>query len=909
MSYEQQPAVDDFDDDDDSDSALAFVDRSAHVTQRMRKRKMLKWAIVAVPLALGLIVGLAMKASASKSNSNTTTPVAVGLVNPPADLDAKCNPSAVATPEGKQACRMLCEPAECCDFPANLALSCLAGNEDRCHVYHTHCHATAKGVTDPPADMPVAPKDLSKVCSASAIATIDGFTKCQEHCARASCCFEKDEAVCQVEACDMYAPCLTIGATNFVHDTIPDAVAQQCDADNLVTLEGRSACRTSCSHALCCFTDKGCPHEDTSFCDQYSVCDDLEHNLNAVSSAEEIKAECTSPLNEYTHMALCEVECERGACCFLSQGCGDIFPDNDCTIYEPCAFMYNGQTTTTTTTTTTTPVLKVDVDAACIDFDPAEKNAADAECTKYCKDAQCCFDVAIDCPDTVSCHVLAECKVIYGDSSSSSTITVDATVVLEACDAVEIAKTVAGQPSLCETVCQDGLCCFDEDADCTAQQECAMYNPCKILFGSVPTSTADSAAVAAVKAACVKDGLFLPTDNAGFAACENTCEPGACCFTPEGCSDASLECKAYIPCTYFYSDGNGATPVHGTVSTAAAAMALQPSDYSGEDITAACTSEGSVSSMCENMCKSGACCFDSSMVCPAGSVCKNYASCPGAKRRLDTVEMDRKLGGKNLKDMLTEVCIEDAVADDDNVMGACKALCKKGSCCFAQSNCDVPTGLVCEDYVPCFILYDPTDDDDVVEELEEEADEDFDEATELDVAEEEEEVIQTGYAPIFHDDLTYEKVHTACTDHESIHLPGMPSMCQQYCSQALCCFGEHQECPKDLDCSIYVPCASSTTFESTMAGIAPPTMTAETPPIFSKDTIEKLKVDEACDGSDMSHCVRKCVEAACCYALTEAETCKETSPDFKCNVYSSCDSVYGGRKGDDGEEDNGRRRL
>jgi hypothetical protein len=279
------------------------------------------------------------------------------------------------------------------------------------------------------------------------------------------------------------------------------------------------------------------------------------------------------------------------------------------------------------------------------------------------------------------------------------------------------------------------------------------------------------------------------------------------------------------------------------------------------------------------------------------------------------MEDRRHLGGKDLRDMLTEVCIEDA-ADDDNVLGACKALCKKGSCCFAQSHCDAPTGLQCEDYLPCFILYDPTDDDDVMVELEEEAAEDFEEAEELEVEEEEEEEIQYGgHATIFHDSLTYEKVHTACTDHESIHLPGMPSMCQQYCSQALCCFGEHQNCPEDMDCSIFVPCASSSTFDIPMAGsITPPTTTtaavAGTPPIFSKDVMAKLKVDEACDGSDMSHCVRKCVEAACCYALTEAETCQETSPDLNCDIYSSCDSVYGGgRQGDDGdEEENGRRR-
>jgi hypothetical protein len=137
--------------------------------------------------------------------------------------------------------------------------------------------------------------------------------------------------------CHDYAPCLTDGATNYVNDAFPDAISELCHPDQVITLEGRSGCRTACSHAKRTHLFVTCMP-----CVMF-----LENNLNAISSAEEIKAKCTSSnKSSYTHMPLCEVECERGACCFLPQGCGDIFPENDCTIYEPCAFMYDGQTGT-----------------------------------------------------------------------------------------------------------------------------------------------------------------------------------------------------------------------------------------------------------------------------------------------------------------------------------------------------------------------------------------------------------------------------------------------------------------------------------------------------------------------------------------------------------------------------------
>ena len=145
MSYSSQRVsqVDYSDNEDEEDeevtAQLAFVDRTVYVSERMRRRKLLRCFIIIVPLLLGLIIGISIKES-QKSSGSFYNHNKVSLVTPPADLSTKCSLEQIATKSGKQACRMICEPAECCDFPANLALSCLAGNEEKCRVYHSHCH-------------------------------------------------------------------------------------------------------------------------------------------------------------------------------------------------------------------------------------------------------------------------------------------------------------------------------------------------------------------------------------------------------------------------------------------------------------------------------------------------------------------------------------------------------------------------------------------------------------------------------------------------------------------------------------------------------------------------------------------------------------------------------------------------
>ncbi|KAI2490813.1 hypothetical protein MHU86_23748 [Fragilaria crotonensis] len=396
-------------------------------TRRRAGRPWFKIMCVLVPIlgAIGTGLYFILAPSTSDSSSSSTSSSAAYLVEPPANIASKCSTDS-------DECRMVCEPAECCTFPSNLELSCLAGNEDKCLVYHQYCSILDGGeqLVKSEEQIPRAPTNLDTVCTTDKIATVDGFQECQEACQPASCCYDdsRDVDTCSNEECADYAPCLILSASDNIHKEIPVHVADQCD--HLEDITSRSACRVACSHALCCFyKDKNsCPQPDTSFCEQYSVCNDLEVDVNVVADS----AEVTSICNSY-HTSMCEVVCERGACCFASGGCPSS--DINCADYMTCANIYGdtpdddksgveegsvtggteqqqGGTDNDNDDSTGGVVFKADVDDACVDLDPAKDSSTDSKCAKLCANAECCFTQS-GCNTEINCGVYKECDVIY----------------------------------------------------------------------------------------------------------------------------------------------------------------------------------------------------------------------------------------------------------------------------------------------------------------------------------------------------------------------------------------------------------------------------------------------------------------------------------------------------------------
>uniref|UniRef100_A0A7S1UNS1 Uncharacterized protein n=1 Tax=Grammatophora oceanica TaxID=210454 RepID=A0A7S1UNS1_9STRA len=601
----------DGEDDSQIEQHLAFVESSGAKRAHYRRSLMVRAGMIVLPLLVvaGAIVGVSIAMTGdgdapAPAPSGSATTTAATLIPPPANLESTCsvlmagngNDTSVAADADDAAllaCRELCEPAECCHFPSSFSLSCLLGNEESCMTYHASCQViedfgSGKATPMEPAggELPPAPTYLSDICSPASLLTIDGFGECQAECDRATCCWEGGCPELK-DACAPYASCLHLGATDHIHEDVAPHLTSSC-AD-LSTLEGRTSCRTACQTALCCFdTESGsCPHTDDDFCTQYEVCDSLESSTEVVATKEEIAEACAQDLNTFTHVSLCEVECERGACCFTEEGCSNT--EIDCTgTYEPCAFLYgetapltdddaaavddDDDTLVVVTDDDTTVmdddgvveppvvdvhVMKQQVDDTCSGYKTREEAEA-TDCKVICDPGLCCYD-GTECPHTTSfsCRPYDACEILHGLMDDEDAIKSE---VDGACIGADPTEVDTNWEHPCHKICEPAECCFDEAIPCegTIADQCKLYIACTVLFdpnkatgeeeggGTEGSSTEDVDIVGFTKEKVVETCL----GNDG--ACRDICSAARCCFMSDEACKPGITCSAFEECTKYF---------------------------------------------------------------------------------------------------------------------------------------------------------------------------------------------------------------------------------------------------------------------------------------------------------------------------------------------------------------------
>ena len=246
----------------------------------------------------------------------------------------------------------------------------------------------------------------------------------------------------------------------------------------------QTMCEVICECGACCFASDGCPTADID-CADYMTCaniygdlqdDDIngeaaggnveegsngnDDDVGGIVFKADIDDACINfdPAKESTADSKCAKLCARVGCCFLATGCDK---EINCGVYKECDIIYatgaategvlDGSKTDGTGDDNLGLVFKVDVDDACVDFDPAEAGAGGGLCPKLCADAACCF-------------TYAECDVLYEKSGSTSLTGLRATAdeIIQACDSVseEIALSANGE-SLCHALCLPYYCCFN----------------------------------------------------------------------------------------------------------------------------------------------------------------------------------------------------------------------------------------------------------------------------------------------------------------------------------------------------------------------------------------------------------------------------------------------------------------
>lgn len=432
---------------------------------------------------------------------------------PPVNIDQICSNDSLQTDTGYENCLQVCQASICCEFPINLDLSCVFGNEKKCLAYHKHCvklnypmhdkeYENGESVSqispsneESAITVPEASKAIPKYCAQDNLGISDGFAICQQSCLPGECCYEKDPSIqfCTSDPnCEGYASCFAMASLDKRDTKITEEVDQKCARENINYVNGRDECLDACSHSLCCYAEDivgPCPNDDNgSFCKQYDSC----KNVFTVTK-EQIDSLCDpSTGSEGT----CKHLCFPARCCFDQGVCFDDVTVDDCDMYNSCV-----------------TVFPKEIDASVL-------------------------------PDPISPPVPSTSNPTKGptplpvDVSAFSTKTYPKEEIDDACLNHNNDGATNGKQTLCGIVCESGNCCFDNTIECSANMTCSAYESCP------------GAAVAAVELEEACSENKLQTDK---TLCVQLCAPSACCFTSDLSrlcfnQGISINCNDYTSC-------------------------------------------------------------------------------------------------------------------------------------------------------------------------------------------------------------------------------------------------------------------------------------------------------------------------------------------------------------------------
>lgn len=194
----------------------------------------------------------------------------------------------------------------------------------------------------------------------------------------------------------------------------------------------------------------------------------------------------------------------------------------------------------------------------------AEMSPSDLNtCTMICDPAMCCFYDDPGCTRDIDCGYYSFCKKLMtselpgigglqpGDESIDEILPPSGgqhskppnpSDVKEACDnsiQTRSSTTFPFMEKSCAGLCQNYLCCFEEDYDpasCHEESTCNKYTPCKKLVEKKEKHFTE----------CSVENLLT---RGGLAECEQRCSNHLCCFNGSGCQGAiDHTCSEYNDC-------------------------------------------------------------------------------------------------------------------------------------------------------------------------------------------------------------------------------------------------------------------------------------------------------------------------------------------------------------------------
>jgi hypothetical protein len=390
----------------------------------------------------------------------------------------------------------------------------------------------------------------------------------------------------------------------------------------------------------------------------------------------EIKLTCNDDEDIPGHISLCELVCQKGACCFSDAGCDTAVSNVKCDDYEPCRKVFI-----------------------------ASDEATEKPVTNNDGDEQ---------------------DVSGNDSGGLTTSVVNKQEIDAACEKGGVVEVVSipGQQSLCQQVCEPGKCCFF-DQDCQVddhERHCTNFAACSKVFGTGDEETTENqnpiVNIDALKAACGTDASLESSDVVNLAECQNLCKQGLCCYAEKDCSvpDPEQFCSNFGYCDKIMDDDDDGISDDADLedfqdnetdasehNNTGGDAADDPTSLDKKTLDAACTGT-SETELCRELCDEAKCCFQTEGCEGELSLlrCTNFVAC--LKFHVEIDYSNNTVEGNSTEDSsaLQAACADNA--DAVNVTGKpslCETLCAEGDCCFKHEGCSA------EDLIRYWSMDDP----------------------------------------------------------------------------------------------------------------------------------------------------------------------------------------------------------
>lgn len=655
---------------------------------------MIGLAVVGIAVGLGIALnksgGSGQDASPPSSTSNTGNTEISGSVDipqVPIDLHNICAPMNIQFDQGYNDCLALCQPAQCCEYVAENAFSCVEEHRQVCEKYRASCQhldqkkATSSGITG------------NKVCSTKSLMTKEGVQACHDFCQPFKCCFDHSGASCNITeaVCSDNGACATallVDEEGFAsHAEAKDAVDSACQ--DMTTYKGQTQCSNTCNPAVCCFLSPSAWKQPCNVeCDHYEACSALygpilRHNTTDqdvfLSIPHQVEQACNpSQMATLTGIRGCLDLCQHHLCCFEeheSGGCSHTNPE-ECHLYSACRALFESGSAVEQPADSCTPSI-------------VELEGPD-ECLQSCAKGYCCIVDAryeASCANDVICTTYYKaCDILAPEKPEQEDPDLVANIN-HLCTAGNLASMFGA--SQCETSCSERGCCIETGAgNCRTSDRdyCDQVGNCQLIFEIDPTPEIDvenkpetqdqgkNVVTQTLEQVCNASNLATIS---GYHNCYDQCFYHVCCFADDSdlnCNDKTREvdCTTYAPCKVLLdASGAGNANLNDVCSLASVETA------SGLE-------------QCRKQCAPYLCCFQDPNL-PSSCVgwygqrtCGQYEACKILVS--DSSHTAYKEEDPYLVALIDKYCKPEVVANPETA-SHCMTQCEKRGCCYITGDC------------------------------------------------------------------------------------------------------------------------------------------------------------------------------------------------------------------------------